>query len=286
MRLDKKSKRDLQLKILEMAKYLDEFCKKYDIQYYIAYGSCLGAVRHKGFIPWDDDMDIAMTEDNYNKFVEKFEKYGNKDIYYLQTPEKEENYYLSFSKIRDITTTLIEEGNKDKNIVYGVYIDIFPLVGIPKNKLQRNILKINRALMLSANTNVINNKIMRSISKLIIKIFGKKRVIKYCQKRCYKYKTSDYDEWLSLCDGDGFELNLLNKNIYGKPLYVKFEDTKLPIPREYDVYLKHIYGDYMKIPSEEEIEKKEHTPYLLDLNLPYKDYLEKIKKGGKNKSND
>jgi lipopolysaccharide cholinephosphotransferase len=284
MRLSKEEKRSLQLKILEIIKYIDAFCNENNIEYYIIYGSCLGAVRHKGFIPWDDDMDIAMTEDNYFKFIKAFEQSGNKEKYYLQRPGKEKDYYLSFSKLRDITTTLVEENNKDKNITYGVYIDIFPLIGVPKNKIKRNILKINRAFLLSANINVINNKFLKSISKIIIKLIGKERVIKYCQKNCFKYKTKDYDEWLSLCDGDGFNLNLNMKEVYGKPLYVEFENTMLPIPRKYDEYLTHIYGDYMKIPSEKDIEKKEHTPYYMNLNLPYKEYI-KLKKSKKDMEN-
>ena len=273
MRLNKEEKRKLQLKILEMVKYIDTICKENNIEYYIIYGSCLGAIRHKGFIPWDDDMDIAMTEDNYYKFIKVFEQYGNKEKYYLQSPGKEKEYYLSFSKLRDITTTLIEENNKDKNIIYGVYIDIFPLIGVPKSKFKRKILKINRAFLLSANMNIINNKFLKNISKIIIKVIGKQRITKYCTKNCFKYKTKDYDEWLSLCDGDGFELNIHSKEIYGKPLYVDFEDTSLPIPCKYDEYLTHIYGDYMKIPSEKDIEKSEHTLYYMNLDLPYKEYL-------------
>lgn len=274
MKLDSNEKRKLQLKILDIAKYIDKLCKKNNIEYFLIYGSCLGAVRHQGFIPWDDDMDIAMTEENYFKFIKIFEEQGDKEKYYLQTPDKEENYCLAFSKLRDITTTLIEEGNKDKDITYGVYIDIFPLVGVPKNKIKRSILKINRTFLLSANANIINNKFLKFISEIIIKTIGKKRIIKYCTKACFKYKTKDYDEWLSIGDGARFELNLLDKKIYGNPVYKPFEDTRLPIPVEYDKYLRHIYGNYMQIPSKEEIAKSEHTPYFLDLNLPYAKYME------------
>lgn len=274
MKLDSNEKRKLQLKILDIAKYIDKLCKKNNIEYFLIYGSCLGAVRHQGFIPWDDDMDIAMTEENYFKFIKIFEEQGDKEKYYLQTPDKEENYCLAFSKLRDITTTLIEEGNKDKDITYGVYIDIFPLVGVPKNKIKRSILKINRTFLLYANANIINNKFLKFISEIIIKTIGKKRIIKYCTKACFKYKTKDYDEWLSIGDGARFELNLLDKKIYGNPVYKPFEDTRLPIPVEYDKYLRHIYGNYMQIPSKEEIAKSEHTPYFLDLNLPYAKYME------------
>jgi len=277
MKLREGYKRELQLCMLDMIKDIDKICKENNIEYYIVYGSCLGAVRHKGFIPWDDDFDIAMTDDNYFKFLKICEEKLDKDKYYVQTSEKENNYYLSFSKIRNIKTTLIEEKNSDIDITYGVYIDVFPLVGVPNNKIKREILKINRAFMLSANINVINNRFLKLIFNIILKIFGKKRILKYTTKHCFKYKCSDCNRIVSIADGDGFEQNEMSKNVYGKPKYVQFEDTTLPIPENYDKYLTNIYGDYMQIPSKEQIKKGEHTPYFLDLNLPCKNYIPKKK---------
>lgn len=272
MKLEKDYKRKLQLKILDIVKDIDKLCKDNNIEYYILYGSTLGAIRHKGFIPWDDDFDIGMTYDNYIKFLNVCEEQLDKSKYYVQMPEKEEDYYLSFSKIRDITTTLIEEGNKDIDIVRSVYVDVFPLVGVPNNKIKENILKVNRAFMLSANKNIINNKILRGIFNVILKIFGRKRILKYTTKRCFKYDTNNCEYWCSIADGDSYEQNKMKRNIYGKPKYIDFEDTKLPVPEKTDEYLKSIYGDYMKIPSKEQIKAREHTPCYLNLNLPYNEY--------------
>ena len=270
MKLEKDYKRKLQLRILDIVKDVDKICRENDIDYYILYGSALGAIRHQGFIPWDDDFDIGMTFDNYVKFLEICEKKLDKNKYYVQTPEKEKNYYLSFSKIRDIRTTLIEEGNENIDIVRSVYIDVFPLVGIPNNKIKERILKINRAFMLSANMNVINNKFLRCIFDIILKIFGRRKILKYTTKRCFKYNDCEY--WCSIADGDGYIQNKIKREIYGKPKYVKFEDIMLPVPENTDKYLKNIYGDYMKIPSEEQIKFREHTPYYLNFDLPYDEY--------------
>lgn len=272
MKLEKDYKRKLQLRILDIVKDVDKICRENDIDYYILYGSALGAIRHQGFIPWDDDFDIGMTFDNYVKFLEICEKKLDKNKYYVQTPEKEKNYYLSFSKIRDIRTTLIEEGNENIDIVRSVYIDVFPLVGIPNNKIKERILKINRAFMLSANMNVINNKFLRCIFDIILKIFGRRKILKYTTKRCFKYNTNDCEYWCSIADGDGYIQNKIKREIYGKPKYVKFEDIMLPVPENADKYLKNIYGDYMKIPSEEQIKFREHTPYYLNFDLPYDEY--------------
>ena len=280
MKLEKNYKRKLQLKLLEMLKCIDKLCKENDIEYYLIYGSCLGAIRHNGFIPWDDDLDIGMTDINYKKFLKICEEKLDTKKYYIQTPEKEENYYLSFSKIRDITTTLVEEKNIDKDIVYGVYIDVFPLVGVPHNKIKRILLKINRAFMLSANINIINNKLLKKVFDLILKIVGRKKILKICTRNCFKYNSHNCDKVISVADGDGFEINIIDKKDLEKPKYVKFEDDLFPVPHNPDKYLTRIYGDYLKIPSDEEIKKREHTPYFLDLNLPQEEYKKQMKKKG------
>lgn len=267
------NKRNLQLKILEMVKYFDNFCKSYDIEYYMIYGSCLGAVRHKGFIPWDDDFDVGMTLENYNKFISLCKTKLDRSKYFLQTLDTEPNYYLSFAKLRDINTTLIEVGNKDIPITYGVYIDIFPLVGIPNGKIAKKLQSINRAFALSANLNVINNKFLYNIFKIILKIAGKKNILSFCTKQAVKYSCTNCENWCSIFDGDGLAINSTTKTIMGKPTYVPFEDTMLPIPEKYDDYLKHIYGDYMKAPTLEQIKEKEHTAYVLDLNHSYDEFL-------------
>lgn len=272
MKLDKNYKRKLQLKILDIVKDIDKLCRENNIEYYILYGSALGAIRHKGFIPWDDDFDIGMTYDNYKKFLSICEKKFDKNKYYVQTYEKEKNYYLSFTKIRNITTTLIEESNKNIDIIRSVYVDVFPLVGVPNNKFKENILKINRSFMISANSNIINNKLLSGIFKVILKIFGRKKILNYTTKRCFKYKVSESDYLVSVADGDGYTQNKFKKEVFGKPKYVPFEDTMLPVPEDADTYLKNTYGDYMKIPSEEQIKAREHTPYFLDFNLPYNEY--------------
>lgn len=267
-------KRDLQLCILDMVKDIDKICKKHNIEYYLAYGSCLGAVRHQGFIPWDDDFDIILKYDQYLKFIDACKKELDKEKYFVQTPETEPNYYLSFAKIRNIKTTLIEEGNKFENITNGVYIDVFPLVGYPKNRVKQKILEINRAFALSANRNVINNKFLYNIFKIFLNIFGKKKVLEFCTKQCLKYNCDECEQIISIFDGDGVKIGLTSNKILGKPNYVQFEDMKLPIAEDYDTYLKNLFGDYMKIPSKEQIEFKTHTPYILDLKHSYREYKE------------
>jgi len=273
--MSKDYKRKLQLKMLEMIKYIDNICRENKIEYYLLYGSALGAVRHKGFIPWDDDFDIGMTYENYKKFILVCDKCLDKKKYFLQSMDSDPNYYLSFMKIRDITTTLVEVDNKDKDIVYGVYIDIFPLVGVPSGKFKRKLLEINRAFALSANINVINNKVLYFIFRVFLLLVGKKNILNICMKNCVKYSCNDYDDWCSIFDGDGMTVNMTTKQIMGTPKLLDFEDTLLPVPENYDEYLKYFYGDYMKIPSKAQIKAKEHTPFIIDLDCSYYEYMEK-----------
>lgn len=266
--------RELQLKILDIIKDIDKLCRENDIEYYLFYGSAIGAVRHGGYIPWDDDLDIAMTYDNYLKFLRIGEEKLDKK-YYIQTNKKEKNYYLQFAKVRDTTTTLIEENNKDIDIVRCVYVDIFPLVGVPNNKFKQFFFKINRAFMLSADINVINNKHLYNIFNFLLHIFGREAILKFTEKQCYKYDCASCDKLISIGDGCGFDKSTFPKEMLGKPIYVPFEDTYLPIPNDYDSYLKIVYGDYMKIPSQEEIASFRHDAYYLDFNLPYAEYKKK-----------
>lgn len=265
------SKKCMQQKLLDMIEYLDAFCRENQIEYYMICGSCLGAVRHQGFIPWDDDLDIGMTLENYNKFNDACRTKLDTTRFFWQTLETEPNYYLSFGKIRDIHTTLIDEYNKDIPMTYGVYIDVFPLVGVPEGKFARGMQKVNRALAMSANINIINNRFLYHISRAVIRLFGKKHVLSFCTKQATKYSCEDHEIWCSIFDGDNYDMSSTTRSIMGRPTYVPFENLMLPIPEHYDEYLKHLYGDYMQLPPPEK--RKEHTPYIMDLEHSYEEYL-------------
>lgn len=264
--------RNLQLCILDMMKDIDKICKKHKIKYYLAYGSCIGAVRHKGFIPWDDDFDIMIKYDQYEEFLKYCKEELNAEKYFVQTLDTDKNYYLSFAKIRNIQTTMINKSAKEVDMVNGVYIDIFPIVGYPNSKYKQKIFEINRAFVLSANRNVINNKCLSFLFRLILKLVGKKNIIKYCTKECIKYNCNECDKIISVFDGDGVDINITTNEILGNPKYVQFEDMKLPVPEKTDEYLTHIYGDYMKMPSVGDRNYKTHELYILDLNHSYEEY--------------
>ncbi len=99
-------------------------------------------------------------------------------------------------------------------------------------------------------------------------------MLAYCTAQATKYSCNDYEDWCCIFDGDGFVSNSTTKSIMGKPTYAPFENIMLPIPEHCHEYLRHIYGDYMQIPTPEQIKAKEHTPYILDLEHSYNEYKE------------
>ena len=264
--LDDETKRKLQLKLLDMIKYIDKLCSENGIEYYLMYGSLLGSIRHKGFIPWDDDLDIGMTLDNYLKFINVCNERLDKDKYFLQTMDTEKNYYLSFAKIRDLNTTLVEEVNENLDVHRCVAVDVFPIVGYPNKSYQRKLFKISRAFMLSANINIINNKFLRTISKIIIKVIGKKNVLKISTNYCMKFDISKCEYLCSCFTGGNINKNVFKKEWFGKPVYREFEDIKLPTPSNSDKVLRTIYDDYMILPKEEERKSGGHSIVYLNLD--------------------
>lgn len=238
---------ELQDKIIETMQYIDSFMREHNITYYIFAGSVLGAIRHNGFIPWDDDFDIAMDNENYNKFIEACDKYLDKERYYLQKGNTKEypNYY---SKIRINNTTYLEEANK-KNMHQGIFIDVFCLDNAPDKKISRIIqyysavfLKSEALSKFNYKTKNIKKKFIIILSKIIVR--GNIKKILYNNVKKYnKIETKCYTDILSGTTRKNF---YIPKEYFDRPKYVNYEKIKLPIPKESEKILKMQYGnDYM-----------------------------------------
>lgn len=251
---------DLQKKLLEMAGDLDSFCKQNGIEYYLAYGSALGAVRHKGFIPWDDDFDVMMTYQNYFKFIDAFK---NNDKYYLQ--RETIDYPLQFSKLRCNNTAFIEKiqyRKKYRNMHQGIYIDIYCLDTVSPNRLTAfkqvffsNII-ISQSLFLRGYQ---TKNILKNISILLSVFFMPFRMsmIAYVRKA---NGVSDFDRYTSYFDIP--RKVYIKKEVLGTPVYSQFEDIFLPLPTDAEAYLKNAYGNYMQLPPEKDREKKVHASFF------------------------
>lgn len=269
--------RDVQLKILEIIKYIDSICREYNIEYYIMGGTALGAIRHGGFIPWDDDLDIFMTPAEYKKFKAVFEQ-ANDKRFFLQEWKITDNY-LEYAKVRMNNTTFIEKNFVDRpQMHHGIFVDIMILHKVPKNKLLQRIVyyksKYVTLYALSQRNWIPKNKAHR-FGLALLKVLPNKWLSKICYKHIYKYdnlyENFMYCYWITPA---GFKQGLFDAEFFSFPIDVKFEDTNLLGSKKIKEYLEYRYGNYMKMPSKEAQKKVVHACYF-DVNEDYKEYFKK-----------
>jgi lipopolysaccharide cholinephosphotransferase len=263
MNADEWGIKSLQNCILNIMMYIHDFCEKYNIEYTLAYGSVLGAVRHKGFIPWDDDMDIFMTPDNYEKFSKTFQEYGDHKNFYLQESGKV-NGIASFSKLKMNNTYIHEELSENMDVHHGIFVDIFQLHNVPDDEKAKRKFVFwcrYRAFLASIRYDYKRRGTLVRISVSILRTLIPKRfLLKHAYNQIYKYRNQQCD--CKACI-DGFFENaktgIHSSKIFTDRKLVDFEKIKLYIPAGYDEYLRHQYGDYMKMPSLKQIKFGQHS---------------------------
>lgn len=244
----------LQSKLLEMAIYLDGLCRKHGITYYLCNGSALGAVRHQGFIPWDDDFDVFMTYENYTRFIEVCRKDLDVERFYLQL-EATAEWPLYYSKLRMNGTSYLEEDTRDRQMHKGVFLDIFCLNNVPKNRFLYWVqFAFSRILIAGAlgergyKTGSIAKKIAMVISRSLVLGPVKAALIGFIRR---------FNDRETPRVGHFFGRVTLKNAVFprayiGSPKYVKFSGAMLPVPQEVEKYLALRYGDYMQLPEERE----------------------------------
>lgn len=272
------SVRQVQDKILETMKYIDKLCREHGIVYYIMGGTALGAVRHGGFIPWDDDLDIFMTPSQYEKFKAVFET-QNSEQFILQewrtTPK-----YLEYAKVRMNGTTFIEEAFKDRTDLHqGIYVDIMILHKVPEGKwIQKLVYYESKFVTLygiSQRGWKPKNKSQARTLKLM-KWLPCKLMAKIAYRRIYRYDDRQdnfkYCYWITPAK---FRNGLFDKSFFEDPVDVPFEDTVLLGSRKIKEYLEYRYGDYMKLPSKEAQQAAVHA-MVFDTEKDYTEYMGKL----------
>ena len=266
----------LQAKLLESLKWFDSFCKQNNLRYYAIGGTMLGAMRHQGFIPWDDDIDLGMPRADYEKLRTLSKTLTGRFVIESYDSEAEDFIY-PFTKLYDTSTTLVEHSRKD--VVRGVYIDIFPIDGIGDSKEESfaNYRYFKQLYQLQA---VITSAVRKGrspmknaavvICRLIPKFMVNQRRLRIKMNNiCLKY---DYDQ--SKFGGNLFgaywDKEIIDLSLFGIPKYYQFEDMMIAGPEKADAYLTHIYSDWRKLPP---LEKRvsHHDFVFLDLNNSYID---------------
>ena len=260
--------RILQRKIIGNLEAIDAVCREHGLRYYLWAGTMLGAVRHKGFIPWDDDMDICMPRPDYEQLISHWREWLPQP-YEVIAPETDPTYPYPFAKIEDASTTVLER--PDFKFLEGVYIDVFPIDGAPTDEQKRKShfkrYKFWRHLLfLRGRDPFKHGKGPRSwFPWLLHKVYSledlQNKVKSYMTK--YPYDASDY-----VCDYDDGLKGVIEKRILGTPQVYPFEDKQFMGVEHYDEYLSNKYGDYMQLPPKEK--QIQHHFFRLDLNRPYK----------------
>lgn len=252
---------ELQDKILEIAVDIDRFCREKGVDYCLMGGSALGAKRHGGFIPWDDDLDIFMTPDNYEKFRAAFNEEMDKEKYYLQEWGCSDGM-VTISKVRMNGTTYIEAGIKDWDIHHGIYIDIFILHNCPNGKFarMRQCFWAKYVIMKGLAERGYNRRGgFLGFSLKVMSIFPVHFLVKYGLKQVYKYRNKKTDYFCNFMGKAVFKNAIYKREWFENSVYVPFENTELKIPEKLHDFLTHRFGDYMKVPSPERIKWEQHA---------------------------
>ena len=240
---------------LDILLYFADFCEKHNLRYFLAYGTLIGAVRHKGFIPWDDDIDVNMPRTDYNKLLQIFNAEKDNETYYLVNPQESMARH-TMAKIIDTRTVKIETGIKYSKPI-GIDIDIFPLDGIPENesvyeKWYRKLTRVYRhywykCLKWTKGSWKINVRVLAFKPFAISKKNALKKAMKLHD--LYPYEGSKYVGAIeSSVNGKG---NRCRKECFDDFIIFEFEKYKFKCPVGYHEVLTNIYGDYMKLPPVE-----------------------------------
>lgn len=256
-----KNLRKLQLCELAMLQTFANFCDKHQLTYYISGGTFLGAVRHQGFIPWDDDIDVAMPRADYEKFLRLYHEAPEK--YKLENFRFSKNYIIYSSRLVDESIKIKSYSTATPQIS-GAWIDIFPLDGLPNNPIVRRLhqLRLNYLKLLyklscfDQAVNIVNRK--KSFKERLAVTLGKhinfskflntRKRLEKLDRALKKYSTPKSKVYMNYMGAYNYRSIMNIKEIYSDGAKYRFENSTFTAPKNYHVYLTQIYGDYLTPP--------------------------------------
>lgn len=256
--------------ILEYFKYV---CEKYDIFYSLSFGTVLGAVRHNGFIPWDDDIDVCVMRSDYNKLIDSFQK-ENDDRYKIICTEVDPSYSLPHMKVIDTKTILYQEGRRN-NYQLGIWIDVLVLDNVPDDEKERSqfLRKLDKYQKLWTLLEYQPSRGKRKLRSYPKEVYRRLKafVYRYDSRKCARKLEQLAKKYQSVETKEVGVLSFFpydrNKSIFTREFIIdttlhQFEREVFPIPKDYDTYLTKIYGKYMELPP---IEKRvSHHNYIVE----------------------
>ncbi len=256
----------------DMLERFVDICNKHGIKYFVQGGTLLGTVRHSGFIPWDDDVDVSLPRDEYERFLKVAPK-ELPDYYFLQTKDTDPEYPNNFAKIRDSRTTFLETSARKLKINHGAYIDIFPLDNYPRGfkakiyELKKKLLtwRINKAFYLPNMS--LKSKIVTIITMILFPSL--KGAI---EKREKLFVSVPPSERVINNSGAWLSKEIIPKEWVQDCIEMEFEGISVNVSDKYDEWLTYVYGDYMSLPPENQ-RVGHHYVDIFDMDKPYTEYI-------------
>lgn len=231
-------------------------CDRLNLVYFAVGGTLLGTIRHKGFIPWDDDIDVAMPRKDYDIFIAKAQALLPDDLF-LQNIYTEKNWFSNYAKIRKNNTLFVESSIKERKINHGVFIDVFPLDYYPEDRLKQLIVDtklriINRRL---SDGYIKDHKENTSVQARIVKtvtrmLWPDLKKVSYMKEKLIT--TVPESKYVIVYCGAWGKREIAKRKWFDKIIKKQFEDININVPKKYNKYLNRVYGDYMKLPPIEE----------------------------------
>lgn len=257
---------------LEMMLEFDRVCKKHHLKYFLMYGTLLGAIRHKGFIPWDDDVDVGMPREDYEKLLTLKDEF--KQPLFLQNHITDPEYCSSYTRIRNTNTTAISKMLKYQKMNHGIFLDVFPFdntPGIEKEDRHEPIDILNRE---NGTFMKLKNPELDEKNRLRVQNYSGRNptdTLKEIDEIATRYNGTETEYVCSIVNTMGKFDFFKRSDAYNTILW-DYEGFKFPIPAGYDAVLKEVFGDYMQMPP---VEKRgiQHSHYIFDPDKSYQEYL-------------
>ena len=270
--------KEMQNKMLEMLLFFDGFCKKHELMYYLCGGCLIGAVRHKGFVPWDDDIDVFMPRDDYEKLADIWKQSDDTEHYEYCRTDLNSNYHDGGASIRDVLTTEINRHSENEDICHGIALEIMPIDGCPSSKIKRAGQLFNAFIFNIFNVQRLpdnKGRFIRFIAALLYCIIRSKekryKIWKKAEAKMSRYSWSDVDEVTELIGSLKGMLIRHPKADFNSSVDLMFEGYSIPVMSGYKSYLEKIWGDYMQLPPVDERVAKHDTVYI-STTEPYSDF--------------
>lgn len=256
---------------LYIAKEIKRICSENDIHYSMMGGTLIGAIRHKGFIPWDDDIDFAMSREDYDRFILACSTSLSLE-FELQNWETDDFFSYSYSKVLLKGTVAVEHGKEMAKCKREIFVDIFPFDRIPDSKIKRYIHSIpcyyyKKLAWLKDNYDEL--KLFTGIKYIFFFMlykraqnFEKKEIVQKFEKATKKYNHTSTKSYSSICGAYGYFKEIVPNSFFETFIEVPFEDTTFMAVASYDFYLRQVFGDYMQLPPEDQ--RRTHSMVEVD----------------------